>query len=115
MADSENSLPPVDESVEIAATGSRLSIHIIAINSAQNQHTGHLVLPKLIEPIRADLFCDVNRKLGSLQGNRVKAILSNFGINWPLCANQNCSVRAQAETIESKKPFTRFPWDAGGD
>src|SRR5215471_3691432 len=32
----------------------------------------------------------------------VKAILSNFGINWSLYANQNCSARTQAGTIESK-------------
>ena len=38
------------------------------------------------------------------EGQSVKAILSNFGVNWSLCSNQNCSVRAQAETIESKSP-----------
>ena len=49
--DQSATINDVPESVEIAATGSRLSIHITAINSAQNQHTGHLVLPKPIEPI----------------------------------------------------------------
>jgi hypothetical protein len=61
--DQSATINDVPESVEIAATGSRLSIHITAINSAQNQHTGHLVSPKPIEPI----YCDVNWKLGSLQ------------------------------------------------
>ena len=46
---------------------------------------------------------------GVIQGNRVNAILSNFRINWSLCTNQNCSVRAQAETIESKKALHPIP------
>jgi len=50
---------------------------------------------------------------GVIQGNRVNAILSNFRINWSLCTNQNCSVRAQAETIESKSPSPDSPADAG--
>jgi hypothetical protein len=79
--------------------GCNSSIQLVDANVDENRN--HRAILRLSQAVRPRIIIG--------QGNRVKAILSNFGISWSLYANQNCSVRARVETIESKKPFIRFP------
>ena len=58
--------------------------------------------------VTAGQYSNDLRRVG--QGNRVKAILSNFGINWPLCANQNCSVRRNNRIKKIPSPDSPGGW-----